>query len=148
MGGVTIHNGAVVVAGSVVAKDVPAYAIVGGNPAKVIKYRFSPEEIQALQRPSPGGSGLTRNWCGSGLPFCCLSHRFIETHMGSVRPAGSVRLAKTSPTYLSIPDFDDPFPVYEKAFRAYCQRFGDTETRLLIYLREDYPYGWLYPDAE
>lgn len=37
--GVTIGEGAVVGAGAVVAKDVPDYAVVGGNPAKVIKYR-------------------------------------------------------------------------------------------------------------
>lgn len=41
MNGVTIHNGAVVAAGSVVTKDVPPYAIVGGNPAKIINYRFN-----------------------------------------------------------------------------------------------------------
>jgi len=49
MGGVTIHNGAVVAAGSHVVEDVPAYAVVGGNPAKVIKYRFSPDIIKKLQ---------------------------------------------------------------------------------------------------
>lgn len=37
--GVTIEEGAIIGAGSVITKDVPAYAIVGGNPAKVIKYR-------------------------------------------------------------------------------------------------------------
>lgn len=40
LSGVTIGQGAVVAAGAVVAKDVPPYAIVGGVPAKVIKYRF------------------------------------------------------------------------------------------------------------
>jgi len=44
--GVTIGRGAVVAAGAVVTKDVPPYAIVGGCPAKVIKYRFTPEEIK------------------------------------------------------------------------------------------------------
>lgn len=39
VGDVTIGEGAVVAAGSVVCKDVPDYAVVGGNPAKVIKYR-------------------------------------------------------------------------------------------------------------
>lgn len=44
--GVTIGRGAIVSAGSVVTKDVPQYAIVGGIPAKVLKYRFTEEEIK------------------------------------------------------------------------------------------------------
>lgn len=40
-----IGRGAIVAAGSVVFKDVPRYAIVGGNPAKLLKMRFSPEQI-------------------------------------------------------------------------------------------------------
>lgn len=47
--GVRIGNGAVVAAGAVVTKDVPPYAIVGGNPAKVIKYRFDKDTIDFLQ---------------------------------------------------------------------------------------------------
>ena len=43
-----IGDGAVIAADSVVVKDVPPYAIVGGNPARVIKYRFSPPVIEAL----------------------------------------------------------------------------------------------------
>ena len=41
LSGVTIGRGSVVAAGAVVTKDVPAYAIVGGNPAKIIRERFS-----------------------------------------------------------------------------------------------------------
>jgi len=37
--GVTINDGAIIAAGSIVNEDIPAKAIVGGNPAKVIKYR-------------------------------------------------------------------------------------------------------------
>lgn len=48
MSGVHIGQGAIIAAGAVVTKDVPPYAIVGGVPAKVIKYRFEPEIIQQL----------------------------------------------------------------------------------------------------
>ena len=50
MSGVHIGQGAVIAAGAVVTKDVPPYAIVGGVPAKVIKYRFSPEIIEKLMK--------------------------------------------------------------------------------------------------
>jgi acetyltransferase-like isoleucine patch superfamily enzyme len=46
--GVTIGQGAIVAANSVVTKDVPPYAIVGGIPAKILKYRFEEERIQYL----------------------------------------------------------------------------------------------------
>jgi len=48
--GVSIGDGAVIAAGAVVTKDVPPYAIVGGIPAKIIRYRFAPEQIEALLR--------------------------------------------------------------------------------------------------
>lgn len=44
----TIGNGVVIAAGSVVVKDIPDYAIVGGVPAKIIKYRYSEEIIEQL----------------------------------------------------------------------------------------------------
>lgn len=50
MSGVTIGQGAIVAAGSVVTKDVPPYAIVGGVPAKIIKYRFCEETIEKLKK--------------------------------------------------------------------------------------------------
>ena len=48
MSGVIIGDGAVIGAGAVVAKDVPAYAVAVGNPAQVVKYRFSQETIDYL----------------------------------------------------------------------------------------------------
>ena len=50
MPGVQIGNGAIVAARAVVVKDVPAYAVVGGNPAKLLKSRFPPETVAALER--------------------------------------------------------------------------------------------------
>lgn len=48
LSGVHIHQGAVIAAGAVVTKDVPPYAVVGGVPAEIIKYRFSPDIIKKL----------------------------------------------------------------------------------------------------
>lgn len=50
LSGVHIGQGAIVATGAVVTKDVPPYAIVGGVPAKVIKYRFSSEVVEQLMQ--------------------------------------------------------------------------------------------------
>ncbi len=47
--GVTIGNGAVVASGAIVTKDVAPYSVVGGAPAKLIKYRFSEEDIKSIE---------------------------------------------------------------------------------------------------
>ena len=44
----SIGDGAVIGAGSVVVKDVPPYAVIGGNPSKIIKYRFEQETIDKI----------------------------------------------------------------------------------------------------
>ena len=48
MPGVKIGSGAIIASKSVVTSDVPAYAVVGGNPAKIIKQRFDDKTIDAL----------------------------------------------------------------------------------------------------
>jgi len=63
--GVEIGTGAIVGAGAVVAKDVPAYAVVAGNPAKVVKYRFEPPLIERL---------LQSAWWTYDLPLALERH--------------------------------------------------------------------------
>ncbi len=48
MPGVTIGDGAIIVTNATVTKDVKPYSIVGGNPAKLIKKRFSDNDINNL----------------------------------------------------------------------------------------------------
>jgi virginiamycin A acetyltransferase len=48
MAGVQVGDGAIIAAKAVVTKDVPAYAIAGGNPAKIIRYRFDAQTIAQL----------------------------------------------------------------------------------------------------
>lgn len=49
MAGVTIGDGAIIAARAVVTADVPPYAIVGGNPARILRHRFDPEGVRRLQ---------------------------------------------------------------------------------------------------
>jgi acetyltransferase-like isoleucine patch superfamily enzyme len=48
MSGVTVGDGAIIANNSHVVSNVPPYSIVGGNPAKIIKYRFTESQIDAL----------------------------------------------------------------------------------------------------
>ncbi len=45
-----IGDGVIAAAGAIITKDVPDFAIVAGVPARILKYRFSPEEIRELKR--------------------------------------------------------------------------------------------------
>lgn len=48
--GVTIGDGAIIGARAVITKDIPPFAVVVGNPGKIIRYRFTPEQIAELQK--------------------------------------------------------------------------------------------------
>ena len=50
MDGVKIGDGAIIAAGAVVTHNVPPYAVVGGVPSKIIRYRFGPEKVAKLLR--------------------------------------------------------------------------------------------------
>lgn len=68
MSGVTIGQGAVIGARSLIVKDVPPYAVVAGNPARIIKYRFSEEIIREL---------LKIDYAKLNKEFCCKYIDFL-----------------------------------------------------------------------
>ncbi len=69
MEGVTVGNGAIVAAGANVVKDVEPYAIVGGNPARLIRYRFEEKDIDFLTKLSWWNK--PRNWIAEHAEYFC-----------------------------------------------------------------------------
>ena len=68
LSGVTIGTGVVVAANSVVTSNIPPYAIVGGNPAKIIKYRFDEATIQKLL--------ISKWWEGTSEEIIAIYQKF------------------------------------------------------------------------
>ena len=142
MGGVTVHNGAVIAAKSVVTKSVPPYAIVGGNPARIIKYRFNDLQISQLQRIA------WWDWCHEKIRanqtlLCGKIEDLISAHIDeahesfqNVPPLRGHNNGNSKFKYLFIPDFDEPYSVYEKVIVEFNhrQRNGDD---MLIYIKPD-----------
>lgn len=147
MSGVTIGNGAVVAANAVVTKDVPPYAIVAGNPARIIGYRFSKEQIEALEE--------IRWWNWSDEKILLNADDlygevdyFIDRHLEAagkeserVKPVEIVPIKKENSgeerRLIYIPDFEQDYPTYPKVIDSFVKAYADTNYELLLYIAED-----------
>jgi phosphonate metabolism protein (transferase hexapeptide repeat family) len=87
--GVTIGNGAAIGAGAVVTRDAPAFAIVVGVPGRLLRYRFSPDIIAALER----------------IAWWDWPHARLGAAMADFRHLGAGEFcAKYDPAITSLPD--------------------------------------------
>lgn len=137
MAGVTLHNGCVVAAESVVTKDVPPYAVVGGNPAKILRYRFDNETINGLQKIA------WWDWDASlqnarRADFTLPAAEFVAKYLPKVEKTRSTysfpsTKGEGSRTALLIPDFEQPHPLYQKILGQFFTACPPGMT-LLIYL--------------
>lgn len=146
-GNVRIGSGAYLMAGAVVAKNVPPYAIVAGNPAKIVGYRFSKPDMEALN--------LVRwwNWDEKKINVELSQDNYkvadiitnnvkaAEDDIRSIVPANVAYIEKTNKgeekILLYVPDFDADEPTYPKVIEGFVERYSDTNYELLLYIDDD-----------
>jgi len=140
MGGVRIGNGAVIAANSVVINDVEPYSIVGGNPARHIKYRFDQQTIAAMQRirwwdwPEErivdAKDWMQQNAADFARHFVREAKSFppagIRDKMKVLRPGDK--------NYLCLADTKDIFPLCYKVLQEYLETFQRQDAVSLILL--------------
>lgn len=131
MGGVTIHNGAVVAAGSHVVKDVPAFSIVGGNPARVIKYRFSEDIIKKLQTIKWWNWSSEKIRANSDLinshrveEFCNKFYPTAFEEKQSVTIPDEFKFLIGKRVYLYFLDIDVEYPLWQRVIESFCKNLS------------------------
>lgn len=147
LAGVIIHNGAVVAADAVVSKSVPPYAIVAGNPAKVIGYRFEPEQIDSLLKIAWWEWEAEKVVKAAPLLINDVDtfiERFIEeakVNRENIVPANLNTIEKTgtgeNKVYYYVPDFATDYPTYERVIDEFVEEYEGTNTELLMYIKTD-----------
>lgn len=138
MGGVTIHNGAVIAANSVVTKDVEPYSIVGGNPAKLIKYRFDEDvrkKMLAIQWWDWENERIAanRSWFSSSIED--FVDEFYEKKINTNK---KLDIKKSPQSYLFFLDFEEKYSLWEKVILEFCQKYGDSEKHgIILFLKNN-----------
>ncbi|MBR4904742.1 MAG: CatB-related O-acetyltransferase [Selenomonadaceae bacterium] len=141
MGGVKIGNGAVIGARSVVAKNIPPYAIAVGNPARVVKYRFDEETIRKLLAVKWWNWDLEK--IADNFPLMNDVEKFLEAHYSPEleefpEDEFTKKLAAFGggASYHFIPDFEAQNPLWLKVIQDF-QNAKLKNALLVIWLPKD-----------
>ncbi len=127
MGGVHIGNGACVAAGALVSKDVPPYALVGGVPARVIRYRFPEYVISKLQR----------------IKWWYWPKEQIQSVVGNVKTQEDVRVFVGEYDNASYPPPNGQLSFCkERGYRVFYFSPGSEGEKLLPHVLEEYRHSF------
>ena len=140
MPGTIIRNGAVIAKNSHVVSDVPPYAIVGGNPAKLIGYRYSSEWIEQLQKISWwdwGKEKIIKNaayFTDDVETFCNV---FYEDASQEFQAYAGRREIKED-VYFTFVDYYENYSIFSKVLEEFLDvNMTDTNKKLLLFIQED-----------
>lgn len=139
MSGVTIHNGAVVGAESVVTKSIPPYAIAAGNPAKIVGYRFTEEQrnkLNAIGWWNWSEELLRDRQSDFLLPVDGFTEKYEKAALEEWNQAEPIDLTDCSKNILLIADSKEPFSLWERIVTEFIEK-GEKESRLIVYTQED-----------
>ena len=147
MAGVTLRNGCIVAAGAMVTKDVPPYAMVGGNPARILRYRFSPDMAAALQKIAWWDWPEEIQW-SRREDFALPAEEFVKKYLPLAEDTGATPLPGNGPSVVYFPvDVGEPFPLYPKILEEYFQK-DRPNVELLIYMPAERSTGKNIRDIE
>lgn len=137
LGGIVIGNGAVIAANAVVTKNVEPYSIVAGNPAKILKYRFSEEVCRTLDQMK------WWNWPEKEIiDLCEKEHGSIDHLLGYYKPEESESysefedMKKVFKIYVFILDFQQQNSLWRKIVKEYVETFANRDKVMLILVEQ------------
>lgn len=131
LSGIKIGNGAVIGAGTVVTKNVPPYAIVVGNPMRVINYRFDEDNMQKLQNIQWWHWPIdyiekNRDWFNKSV------NEFTNMFYQNKKNYQDINIIKKEKSLLFYPDFNEAYPVWKKVIIEYINKFSSEDNISLI----------------
>lgn len=133
MPGIILHNGCIVAAKSVVTKDVPPYAVVGGNPARILRYRFDKDIIDALLKIAWWDWDLATQRQRKKF-FSLPVEEFVKKYLPQAEGTGAAPLTGHGSSTIFFPiDIGEPFPLYPKILEEYFTK-DRPNAELLIYI--------------